>query len=80
MKKYVLMICVERDMWCMGVFDTKDGAWEIMKTDFLETICVEDVEIENKYATDDNSWEINPDGAWATDICGQNYDWKIVEV
>ena len=80
MKKYILMICVEREMWCMAVCDTKEDAWEIMKKDFLETINVEDVEFENNYATDYDSWEIGPDSAWANDISGQNYDWKIVEV
>ena len=78
MTKFILVKVIDREVYCLGTYDTRDKAYAAMEEDYTETAVGEEDEF-NDY----DSHVIKDDWAWATNpIHGgfSDYDWKILEV
>lgn len=83
--KYVVINCIEREIYKVGEADTPSEATEIMKADFMNEFskCFQNEEeseiaFNERYGEDDE-WNLNETEAWLNGSLG-NYDWRIIEV
>lgn len=82
--KYVVINCIDREIYKVGEADTPSEATEIMKEDFMKEFsnCFQSDE-ESKIAFEEgygkeSNWDLTETEAWLTD--DYNYDWRIIEV
>lgn len=82
MTKYAVIVCVDREISLLGVYNSHSEAYENMLEDFVNLVEPDKEELENE-GTDYENWGIDDTSAWANSPGnggGDDYDWKIMEV
>ena len=76
-RRYIVLVCCEREMSVLAICDTHDDAFGVMKDDFIKTLDLTEKDLEDCYE-DDGERFLGENMAYANE--SNNYDWKIVEI
>ena len=76
-RRYIVLVCCEREMSVLAICDTYDEAFAVMKEDFVKTLNLTEEELA-ECSTDDGERFLDENMAYANE--SNNYDWKIVEI
>ena len=83
MKRYIVVVSIDRNIGMLGSFASYEEAYEKMREDFIRIVNPDKEALEND-GTDYDVWEFGKYSAWANDPpggqIGEDYDWAILEI